>query len=110
MTINVDRFEKSRLYRFKLGLRYKLEDVRDWFLRFWYAQHNARVIIDFENRMTAVIYAATGGMMSKPYYTEDAMLSQIREFESRTYDFGYEEGRKDLAEELGIEDDGVVGE
>jgi len=48
--------------------------------------------------------------MSKPYYTKEAMLAEISEFENRTYDDGYQEGRKDLAEELGVEDDGVAGE
>lgn len=78
--------------------------VRDFFLRFVYAQHNARVIIDFESRMSAVIYAATGGLMSKSYYHEDAMLAEIREHESRERDFWYAEGRKDVCEELGMAD------
>jgi hypothetical protein len=93
----------SRWRRFRLWLWVTRLDVRDWFLRWIYAQHNARVIADFEDRMVSVIYAATGGLMSRPYYTTEAMLQCIREFESRTFDDGYREGQKDLAEEHGLE-------
>lgn len=82
----------------------QVDRVRDYFLRFIYAQHNARVIIDFENRMSAVIYEASGGMMSKSYYTEEAMLAQIREHADRERDEWYAEGRKDAFEEMGVAD------
>jgi hypothetical protein len=72
-------------------------------MRWVYAQHNARVLIDFENRMSAVICEATGHVMSKSYYTVEAMLSQIAEHHSRLYDDAYAEGRRDTAEEFGIE-------
>ncbi len=74
------------------------EDVRDYFLRFIFAQHNARYIIELEGRLVSVIHEATGYMMSKPTYTEEAMLAAIREHHSRLYDEAYEDGRKDLAE------------
>jgi hypothetical protein len=93
----------SRWQRFRLWLWVTWPDVRDWFLRWIYAQHNARVIIDFENCMSAVICEATGQMMSKPYYTEKAMLGQIAEHHNKLYEDGYNEGRKDTAEEFGID-------
>lgn len=97
------RNPNSRWRRFRLWLWVTRLDVRDWFLRWIYAQHNARVIIDFENRMSAVICEATGQMMSKSYYTEEAMLGMIAEYHSKLYDEGYADGRKDTAEEFGID-------
>jgi len=94
----------GRAERWRLRLQFIWEDVRDWFLRFIFAQHNARVIANFEDRMCSVIYEASGEMMSKPYYTTEAMLAQIREAQSREYDRAYAEGRRDLAEELGVAD------
>jgi hypothetical protein len=94
--------------KFRLWLHVTWPDVRDYFLRFIYAQHNARVLADFENRMVAVIYQASGGMMSKPYYTEEAMLQCIREAERKAYDYAYADGRSDLAAELGVEDPSPV--
>jgi hypothetical protein len=95
---------KSRWNRLRLWLWVTIPEIRDWFLRWVYAQHNARIIIDFEDRMVSVIYAASGGMMSKPYYSTEAMLQCIREAESRAYDYAYADGRDDLAAELGVTD------
>lgn len=95
---------KSRWNRARLWLSVTWPDVRDWFLRWIYAQHNARVIIDFENRMSSVVYHATGGMMSKPYYTIEAIKQEIDGYHSRLYDDAYADGREDLAAELGVED------
>lgn len=83
-------------------------ETRDFFLRYVYAHHNGRVIRDFEDRMVSVIYAASGGMMSKPYYTKEAMLQCIREAEKSAYDYAYADGRTDLAEELGVKDPSPV--
>jgi len=77
--------------------------VKEWIERWIYAQHNARVIMDFEDRMMAVIHEATGYMMSKPYYTKEAMLAEISSYHERLYDMAYQEGRKDLADEHDIE-------
>jgi hypothetical protein len=89
----------SRLARLRLWLSASAwPDVRDWFLRWVYAQHNARVLADMERRMCAVIHEATGYMMSKPYYTEEAMIAAIREHHSKLYDDGYEDGKEDAAE------------
>lgn len=104
MDIDVDKFLTSRWYAFLWAIRFKLEEVANWLLRFVYAQHNARVIIDFENRMMSIISVASGGMMSKPYYTTEAMLSEINRHIEATWQDGYEEGRKTLCEDLGVTD------
>lgn len=85
----------NRWNTLKATIYFKFEDIKDWFLRWIYAQHNARVIIDFESRMSAVICAATGGMMSKPYYREETMLQVIEEYHSKLYDDGYKDGHSD---------------
>lgn len=36
----------------------RLDEIRDWFLRVWYCHHNARVIADFEHRMSCVLTTA----------------------------------------------------
>lgn len=96
---------KSRWNRLRMWWRYSAwPQTRDYFLRWIFAQHNARVLADFEERMVSVIYEATGGLMSKPYYTTEAMLQCIRENASKQYDYAYADGREDLAAELGVED------
>jgi hypothetical protein len=102
----IDRFleqPNSRWRKFRLWLWVTGLDVRDWCLRWIYAQHNARVIIDFENRMSAVICEASGHLMSKPYYTAEAMLAQIHEHQQQFYAEGYADGRKDVAEAFGLD-------
>lgn len=84
-----------------LLLTLRLDQMRDWFLRIYHCHHNARVIADFEHRMTIVLCECTRGM-SKPYYTVDAMLSEIRAKQSEDYDEAYAEGRKDALEEMGV--------
>lgn len=81
---------------------WRIERAKLWCLRWVYAQHNARVIEDFEERMVSVIHEATGGMMSKPYYTEAAMLGEISEAQQRAYEYAYQDGRRDLADELDV--------
>lgn len=98
----------TRTQRFRLRVRLDLADLRDWFLRWIYAQHNARVIVDFERRMACAVELATGGMMSKPYYTADAIEAEILAAQSRAYDIAYADGRNDLADELGVEDPSPV--
>ena len=46
--------------------------------------------------------------MSKPYYTADVMVAEIALAQSRAFDLAYAEGRRDLAEELGVEDPSPV--
>lgn len=95
-----------------INARWHWERARDWVLRFVHAQHNARVIIDFERRMTSVIHEATGYLMSKPYYELDTMLDLIREHHSKLFDDGYEEAKLDyeIKDDFGIEGDSVVGD
>lgn len=72
------------------------EPVKNFFLRIWYCHHNARVIEDFEDRMVSVIYEATGGRMSKPYYSREAMLSEIRGNFEKQFDRGYAMAKEDF--------------
>ena len=76
------------------------DEITDWFLRIYYCHHNARVIADFEHRMAMVLCECTRGM-SKPYYEVDTMVCEIQSFLSDRYDEGYEDGRKDMKEEIG---------
>lgn len=93
---------KGRWPRFRLWLWVTGPRVRDWFLRWIYAQHNARVIIDFENRMSWLLCEATGSRMSKPYYEIETMRPILAEFQQDSYEDAYAEGRKDTAEEFDI--------
>jgi hypothetical protein len=79
--------------------RYWWESIKDWCARVYYCHHNARVIADFEHRMAVVLCEVTRGM-SKPYYTIDAMLSEIADKQQQDSDFWYAEGRKDALEEF----------
>ena len=98
--------EEIRLIGFWSWIRYtlRLDDISRWFKQIYYCHHNARVIQDFEGRMSDVIWEATGGMMSKPYYTLEAMRSQITSAREDTYNEGYEDGRSDALEEFGVTD------
>jgi hypothetical protein len=66
--------------------------IRNWFLRVWYCHHNARVIEDFERRMSLVLCECTRGM-SKPYYSIEAMRTEIQDFLQDSYDEGYRDGQ-----------------
>lgn len=79
----------------------RLDRLKNWFLRIYYCHHNARVIEDFEHRMSLVLCECTRGM-SKPYYDVDAMLPEIRDFMQEQWDDGYAEGQRDLRDELGL--------
>lgn len=82
-----------------LLLTLRLDGVRDWFLRIYFCHHNARVIEDFEHRMSLVLCECTQGM-SKPYYTAEAMIGEIQSYLSDKYDEGYEDGCEDMRQEL----------
>ena len=86
---------KLQLWLGILGLTHKIEDFVNWCLRWAYAQHNARALVDMETRMAAVICEASGNMMSKPYYTKEAMLAQIGEHHSNLWRYGYNDGLED---------------
>jgi len=84
-----------KITEIKLWLYFKAyEPLKDFFLRIWYCHHNAKVIADFEDRMTSVIYHATNGMMSKPYYDKQAMISMIDEAFNKHFEEGYKEGQE----------------
>lgn len=72
-----------------------MRTIKDYFLALIYCQHNARIIADFEDRMSSVIYAATD-RMSKPYYSKEAMLAEIKDAQDRLYQDAYEEGQSDV--------------
>lgn len=95
------------LKHFRIQLGWYGANVRDWFLRWIHAQHNARVIIDFESRMSSVIWAATDGMMSRAYYTTEVMLAEIADAFERAHAAGYAEGRADalVVEDAAADDD-----
>ena len=80
-----------------------------WLARFYFAQHNARVLADMEYRLGVVLDQATNGRMSKAYYPVEAMLQEISEARVEHGSEMYREGRKDALEEHGLpsEDDGV---
>lgn len=68
-----------RLIRQEIAYWSRWYAIRDWFLQIWFCHRNARVIIDFERRMAAVLTTCTRGM-SKPYYTAEAMVAEINDF------------------------------
>ena len=82
-----------RLLGFRRWLFYslRLDEAWAWFERVYYCHHNARVIADFEWRMSCVLTECTRGM-SKPYYDIEDMRVQIQDFLTETYQEGYDEG------------------
>ena len=66
-----------------------------WWMRIWHCHHNARVIEQFESRMSGVLYTATGGKLSKAYYDERLMCSEIEQYLSDTYEEGYQDALKE---------------
>ena len=85
-------------FRDWLVITLKLDAAWRWCERVYFCHHNARVIEDFEDRMCSVIYDATDGRMSKPYYTREAMSVEITAAFERQYNEGYEDGQKDSTE------------
>lgn len=70
--------DEIRLVGFRDWVRFtlRLPDIIGWFQRVYYCHHNARVIADFEDRMSFVLWSCTKGM-SKPYYDKHAMVAEI---------------------------------
>lgn len=62
-----------------LALMLNFDRAVQWCERVWYCHHNARVIADFEHRMACVLTTCTSGM-SKPYYTIEAMQTEINDY------------------------------
>ena len=67
-----------------------------WLKRLIYAQHNASVLADMEYRFGVVLDAATGGMLSKPYYDTQTMLDAVTERQQASYNDGYKDGTEDF--------------
>ena len=84
----------------------RIDPIIAWIERVIYCHHNARVIADFERRMSVVLCNCTRAM-SKPYYAADAMCSEINSYINERCDEAYDEGRKDALEEYGIFEEGA---
>lgn len=93
----------SPFNRWLLDMSHRWTDAKRWLESLIYFRHNAKVIEDFEDRMRTVICTATGSMMSKPYYTKDAMLPMIDQHHRRLYDEGFDDG---LDEAIAIVEEG----
>jgi hypothetical protein len=73
---------------------WKLCAIRDWFLQIWFCHHNARVLADMEWRMACVLTSCTD-CMSKPYYTIEAMQSEIADYHTNLMDEAVADYKKD---------------
>lgn len=62
-----------------------------WFERLWFAQHNAHVLADMEWRMILLVENATGGRMSKAYYSSDQMNVEVTANHLALYQEDYDE-------------------
>lgn len=80
---------------FKFWMTDVKDRIKNYFLQIWYCHHNAKVIEEFEHRMSMIIYDATNGRMSKPYYTLEAMRSEINDTHMDIYNNGYEDAKED---------------
>lgn len=72
-----------------------LKAVSLWFQRLWWAQHNARVLADMEWRMILLVEDATGGRMSKAYYSTEQMRAEVAANHSTIYQSGYDDALED---------------
>lgn len=66
-----------------------------WFQRLWWAQHNARVLADMEWRMILLVENATGGRMSKAYYSTEQMNAEVSAAHNDLYASGYADALED---------------
>lgn len=66
--------------------------IKLWFARLWWAQHNARVLADMEWRMILLVENATGGRMSKAYYSTEQMNAEVAANHNAIYQDGYDDG------------------
>lgn len=63
-----------------------------WAQRLWFAQHNARVLADMEWRLILLVENATGGRMSKAYYSTEQMNAEIAANHNAIYQDGFDDG------------------
>lgn len=73
-----------------------------WFQRFWFAQHNARVLADMEWRMILLVEEATGGRMSKAYYSNDQMRPEIAAHHNALYQDGWDDALAEVSADRNI--------
>lgn len=79
-------------------MKQALRAIATWFEQLWWAHHNARVLADMEWRMILLVENATGGRMSKAYYSTEQMNLEVEAARQETYREGYD----DALEEHGI--------
>lgn len=77
-----------------------IANIKLWFERLWFAQHNARVLADMEWRMILLVENATGGRMSKAYYSSDQMNVEVTENHSAIYKSGWDDAVAEMAEQV----------
>ncbi|PTQ64875.1 hypothetical protein C8J45_102231 [Sphingomonas sp. PP-CE-3G-477] len=92
------------------GHRLRNSPAALWLARFYYAQHNAGVLVDMEYRFGVVLDEATNGRISKPYYAVETMVGEICEARAEREREAYQDGRRDALEEHDLLDDDVDGE
>lgn len=76
-----------------------------WFARLWWAQHNARVLADIEWRMSLLVEEATGGRMSKPYYSLDQMRPEIAANHNAIYQYGWDDALAEVSADQAFDKD-----
>ena len=84
------RFQLHRLYEWL-----RRQPWAQWCARWFYAQHNARVLVEMEGRFSRVLDYASGGMISKPYYSDEVNEQMIREHLWSQYKEGYNDAEED---------------
>lgn len=72
-------------WRQALSIALRRDEIKLYFERIWFCHHNARVIADFERRMSELLCHCTRGM-SKPYYTIEAMKAEITDYINQAAD------------------------
>lgn len=75
-----------------------MEKIKLWFECLWFAQHNARLLADMEWRMCLLVENATGGRMSKAYYSTEQMNAEVAEHQNELYNEGYKDGVADASD------------
>lgn len=80
----------------------RVDPALRWFERVVYCHHNARVVEDFEDKVSTILWNFSN--LSKPYYTKEVCVAAISEHISDRVDEAYSEGRKDALDEFGIKE------
>ena len=77
-----------------------IANIKMWFERLWFAQHNARVLADMEWRIILLVENATGGRMSKAYYSSDQMNVEVTANHNAIYQGGWDDAVAEMAEQV----------